>query len=49
MSSRPAMAVMSIWSLIRRFLPYLYGVRWQVALAGGLMLLVRLLPFYCCG
>lgn len=37
MSSRPAMAVMSIWSLIRRFLPYLYGVRWQVALAGGLM------------
>ena len=28
---------MSVWSLIRRFLPYLYSVRWQAALAGALM------------
>lgn len=28
---------MSVWSLIRRFLPYLYRVRWQAALAGALM------------
>ena len=39
MSSVPTKAVMSIWYLIRRFLPYLYTVRWQAALAGGLMLL----------
>ena len=30
---------MSIWWLIRRFLPYLYPVRWQVALNAGLMLI----------
>ena len=37
MSSQSTMAVISVWSLFRRFLPYLYSVRWQTALAGGLM------------
>ena len=29
----------SIWGLVRHFLPYLYHVRWRVLLVGGLMLL----------
>src|ERR1035437_3120253 len=39
MSSVSAKTVMSTWRLIRRFLPYLHPVRWQVVLAGGMMLL----------
>lgn len=39
MSSVSTKTVTSTWRLIRRFLPYLYTVRWQMVLAGGLMLL----------
>jgi ABC-type multidrug transport system fused ATPase/permease subunit len=37
--SSPSAPAKTIWWLIRRFLPYLYAIRWQAALAGGLMLL----------
>jgi ABC-type multidrug transport system fused ATPase/permease subunit len=39
MSSLSPTSVMSSWYLVRRFLPYLHGVRWRVAVASGLMLL----------
>jgi hypothetical protein len=39
MSSLSRETVLSTWRLMRRFLPYLYAVRWQATLAGGLMLL----------
>lgn len=42
MSSSPE-AMKTIWWLIKRFLPYLHAVRWQTALAGGLMFLSPLI------
>src|ERR1035437_6407360 len=37
--SSPTKPAKTIWWLTRRFLPYLYPVRWQAALDGGLMFL----------
>jgi ATP-binding cassette, subfamily B, bacterial len=37
--SSPAKATKNVWWLIRRFLPYLYPIRWQSALDFALMLL----------